>query len=93
MLKPLLWLGNSKSVLEGFPPIARRVFGFELFSVQQGKRPSDWKPMPSIGAGVEELRVWVESGTYRVIYLARLEEAVYVLHAFPKKHNKQVKET
>jgi phage-related protein len=44
--------------------------------------------MPSIGAGVEEIRVWVESGTYRVIYLARLADAVYVLHAFQKKTQK-----
>ena len=41
--------------------------------------------MPSIGPGVEEIRVWVESGTYRVIYIARKPEAVYVLHAFQKK--------
>lgn len=41
--------------------------------------------MPSIGKGVEELRVWDDSGTYRVIYTARLADAVYVLHAFQKK--------
>ena len=41
--------------------------------------------MPSIGKGVEEIRIWDESGTYRVIYTARLDEAVYVLHAFQKK--------
>jgi phage-related protein len=41
--------------------------------------------MPSVGKGVEELRVWDDSGTYRVIYVARLQDAVYVLHAFQKK--------
>lgn len=41
--------------------------------------------MPSIGRGVEELRVWDESGTYRVIYVARFSDAIYVLHAFQKK--------
>jgi len=40
--------------------------------------------MPTIGKGVEEIRIWVESGTYRVIYIARLQESVYVLHAFKK---------
>jgi phage-related protein len=53
--------------------------------VQNGKAPNDSKPMPSIGKGVEEIRVWDESGTYRVIYTARLKEHVYVLHAFQKK--------
>ncbi|SEG13437.1 Phage-related protein [Bryocella elongata] len=85
ILKPLRWLGDSPKAVQRFPPAARRMAGFELQGVQHGLHPSDFKPMPSIGAGVEELRVWVESGTYRIIYLARLEEAVYVLHAFPKK--------
>jgi phage-related protein len=53
--------------------------------VQRGEQPDDFKPMPSIGKGVEELRVWDDSGTYRVIYTARLADAVYVLHAFQKK--------
>lgn len=41
--------------------------------------------MPSIGKGVEEIRVWDDSGTYRVVYTARIADAVYVLHAFQKK--------
>jgi phage-related protein len=53
--------------------------------VQHGEQPDDFKPMTSIGAGVEEIRVWDESGTYRVVYTARLRDAVYVLHAFRKK--------
>jgi phage-related protein len=53
--------------------------------VQRGDQPDDFKPMPGIGKGVEELRVWDDSGTYRVIYTARLADAVYVLHAFQKK--------
>lgn len=53
--------------------------------MQRGEQPDDFKPMPSIGKGVEELRVWDDSGTYRVIYTARLADAVYVLHAFQKK--------
>jgi len=53
--------------------------------VQRGEQPDDSKPMPSIGKGVEEIRVWDESGIYRVIYTARLADKVYVLHAFQKK--------
>jgi phage-related protein len=84
-MKPLLWLGDSKKVLQSFPGSARRELGFELRNVQDGDQPTDSKPMPAIGRGVEEIRVWVESGTYRVIYIAKLAEAVYVLHAFQKK--------
>jgi phage-related protein len=59
--------------------------GYQLDKVQRGQRPDDFKPMPSVGQGVEEIRVWDDSGTYRVVYTARLADAVYVLHAFQKK--------
>ncbi len=84
-MKRLEFLGDSRKRLKDFPAMARWVLGYELRKIQEGKQPRDFKPMPSVGAGVEEIRVWVESGTYRVIYLARRPEAVYVLHAFPKK--------
>jgi phage-related protein len=83
--KPLEWLGDSRKALQSFPPLAQRIAGFELRNAQKGYQPADFKPMPSIGKGVEELRIWLEEGTYRVIYLARIREAVYVLHAFQKK--------
>ena len=84
-MKPLEWLGNSRKTLKSFPASAQHVAGFELKAIQKGQQPNDFKPMPSIGIGAEEIRIWVESGTYRVIYIARLQEAVYVLHAFSKK--------
>jgi len=71
--------------LRQFPQAARNDAGFQLDKVQRGEQPVDFKPMPSIGKGVEELRVWDDSGTYRVVYAARLADAVYVLHAFQKK--------
>ena len=84
-LKRVEFLGDSLKCLRDFPKDARHDAGYELEQVQHGKRPSDWKPMPSIGKGVEELRVWDDTGTYRVVYLARLADAVYVLHACQKK--------
>jgi phage-related protein len=84
-MKPLVWTGDSKKSLLTFPVDARHDAGHELENVQRGIQASDFKPMPSIGKGVEELGIWVESGTYRVIYIARFAEAVYVLHAFQKK--------
>ena len=84
-MKPLWFLGDSLKKLRDFPPDARRNAGRQLGRVQKGEQANDFKPMPDIGKGVEELRVWEESGSYRVIYTARLAEAVYVLHAFQKK--------
>jgi len=84
-MKPVCFLGNSLELLRDFPEDVRQDVGYQLDQVQRGKQPRDFKPMPTVGKGVEELRVWDETGTYRVIYIARLEQAVYVLHAFQKK--------
>ncbi|SBT09710.1 conserved hypothetical protein [Candidatus Accumulibacter aalborgensis] len=66
-------------------PSVRHDAGYQLDKVQRGEQPDDFKPMPTIGKGVEEIRMWDDTGTYRVIYTARLADAVYVLHAFQKK--------
>jgi phage-related protein len=87
MGKPLLWLGSSRRDIRAFPAAARRIAGFELTRVQQGMQPTDWKPMTSIGAGVREIRVHSET-EYRVCYVARFVEGIYVLHAFEKRSRK-----
>jgi phage-related protein len=84
-MKPLKFLGNSLKALRDFPDDAMQDAGYQLDEVQRGKQPDDFKPMPSIGKGVEEIRIWDNAGTFRVVYTARLADAVYVLHAFQKK--------
>jgi len=77
--------------LRDFPAEVRREIGFELDAVQRGQMPSDFKPMLDIGAGAYEIRVHVQ-GEWRVIYVAKFESAVYVLHAFQKKTQRTRKE-
>ena len=84
-MKPIKFLGDSLRALRQFPKNARQDAGYQLEQVQDGRAPDDFKPMPSIGTGVQEIRIWDESGTFRVIFTARLKDAVYVLHAFQKK--------
>ena len=84
-MKLVQFLGDSLKCLRDFPSDARQDAGRQLDIVQRGKQPHDCKPMPIIGNGVEEIRVWDDAGTFRVIYTARLADAVYVLHAFQKK--------
>lgn len=88
--KPVRWLGSSREGIRDFPDDPRREAGYQLERVQAGKDPADWKPMPSVGLGVKEIRVRA-GGAYRVIYVARFAEAIYVLHAFQKKANKTPK--
>ncbi len=84
-MKQIQFLGDSLKRLREFPEDAKHDAGYQLDKVQRGEQPDDFNPMPSIGKGVEEIRVWDDSGTYRVIYTAKLADAVYVLHAFQKK--------
>ncbi len=91
LIKTLRWLGDSKRRIREFPGEARQRAGFELWEVQQGNEPSDWKPMPSVGQGVNEIRVHTE-GEHRVLYVAKFEEAVYILHAFAKKTQRTPKQ-
>ena len=82
--KSLVWIGSTLDTVRGFPDDARRCIGYELRRVQLGLMPSDFKPLPGVGPGTYEIRVHTRL-EYRVIYVAKFDEAVYVLHAFGKK--------
>jgi phage-related protein len=85
--KPLVWLGSSLEDLREFPNDARQEGGFQLRRVQKGLSPVDWKPMSAVGPGVIEIRIRVTQ-EYRVFYVAKFAEAIYVLHAFKKQTQK-----
>lgn len=85
VLRPIAFRGNALDDLREFPHAARREAGYQLDQVQQGLDPDDWKPMKSIGLGVREIRIRDEAGAFRVIYIAKLPDAIYVLHCFQKK--------
>lgn len=89
-MKPLKFMGDSQAALASFPADAKREAGFELWQVQLGLMPSDFKSMPTVGAGAYEIRVKVQ-GQWRVIYVAKRADAVYVLHCFHKTTPKTAK--
>jgi phage-related protein len=82
--KEIRWIGSSFHDLLAFPDEARRQAGFQLGKVQAGLDPDDWKPFDAVGAGTREIRVKEADGIYRVMYVAKFVEAVYVLHCFQK---------
>jgi phage-related protein len=84
-MKPVSFLEESLEAIRSLPDGARRQAGFQIDRVQRGLDPDDWKPMRSIGSGVREIRVRDAAGAFRVVYIATLADAVYVLHAFQKK--------
>ncbi len=88
--KPIYWIGTSKEDIAEFPLDVKRKAGFQLRAVQRGDSPTDFKPMFIVGKGVEEIRIKTGEA-YRIFYVARFEEAVYVLHAFNKKVQKTSK--
>ncbi|SAK40923.1 hypothetical protein AWB78_00150 [Caballeronia calidae] len=83
--KEIRWVGSSYDDVLEFPSAARREAGFQLGRLQAGLDPEDWKPFDEVGAGVREVRIRDPNGIFRVMYVAKFEEAVYVLHCFQKK--------
>jgi phage-related protein len=90
-MKAVRFVGSSLDDLRAFPAAARREAGYQLRRLQDGLDPDDWKPMASIGPGVREIRVRDNSGAFRVIYIASIGDAIYVLHAFQKKTQQTLK--
>lgn len=85
MGKEIRWLGSSYDDLLTFPVGVRRQAGFQLGKVQAGLEPEDWKPFDEVGAGTREIRLRDAGGVFRVMYVAKFDESVYVLHCFQKK--------
>ncbi len=90
-MKPLEFLGSSRDDLVAMPASVRQQIGIERMRVQFGGQPTDFKSMPTVGAGAYEIRFRDPSGAYRAIYVAKFEAAVYVLHAFQKKTQQTAK--
>ena len=86
-MKLLKFVGSSLDDLRDFPEEARRVTGFELRALQDGFEPRDWRPIQAVGPGANEIRIHV-LGEWRVIYVAKIRDAIYVLHVFQKKTQK-----
>jgi phage-related protein len=89
--KPVEFRGSALEDLRAFPDAARREAGYQLDQVQHGREPDDWKPMNTIGRGVREIRIRDVAGAFRVLYVAKFGDAVYVLHCFQKKTQKTSK--
>ena len=90
-MKDIDFLGDSLENIRLFSEEAKDDLGFQLDRVQRGEDPDNWKPLKTVGAGVKEIRTKVSDGIYRTVYIAKFEEAIYVLHAFQKKTEKTAK--
>ena len=90
-MKQIEFRGGSLDDFRAFPRSAMREAGYQLDKVQHGLPPDDAKAMTSIGTGVMELLVWDEAGTFRVVYVAKFSDAVYVFHCFQKKTQQTAK--
>jgi phage-related protein len=84
----IAWEGDSREVIRSFPEEIREELGIELQLLQWGDEPSSYRPMPSIGKGVYELRQQDQRSWYRVLYLSRIQDVIHVLHCFEKKSAK-----
>ena len=86
--KSVVWIGSARNDLLSFPEEARRKIGHQLNIVQNGGLPDDWKIFAAVGPGAMEIRVHVDGNQFRTLYVARFDEAIYVLHCFAKKEQR-----
>jgi phage-related protein len=90
VLRPVVWLGNSRRNIQEFPPDARRLMGGQLQLLQYGGMPKDAKPFRGIGSGVIEIALRYDAAAYRTVVALQLGRTIYVLHAFQKKSKKGI---
>ena len=90
-MKEIVFLGDTQSVIREWSEDVRKEIGHQLFRVQNGFNPENFKPHKTIGMGVQELRVKI-GNEYRVIYTVKFDDAIYVLTAFIKKTQKTPKQ-
>jgi phage-related protein len=90
-LRPLVWMGDSRKNIREFPEQVRASVGYALQLVQAGETPMDAKPFKGVGSGVYEIVKRYDTDTYRAVYVVKIGEKVYVLHAFQKKSKRGIK--
>ena len=92
-MRKVAWVGTSLEEMQELPKAIRKAVGFQIHLLQEGVDPDDFKPMPSVGSGVYEIRVRNELGqnTGRCFYVVKFKEAIFILHAFEKKKQKTPK--
>jgi phage-related protein len=90
VLRPLVWMGNSRRNIQAFPTEAQKLMGDELQLLQFGGMPKDAKPFKGIGSGVFEIALRYDTDAYRTVLAVQLGEKIYVLHAFQKKSKKGI---
>jgi len=90
VLRPVVWMGNSKNNLRDFPDGAQKLLGDELQLIQFGGMPKDAKAFKGVGSGVLEIALRYASDAYRVVLAVQIGKRIYVLHAFQKKSKKGI---
>jgi phage-related protein len=90
VLRPLVWMGNSKRAIQAFSKGAQKLVGDELQLIQFGGMPKDAKPFRGVGSGVLEIALRYAGDAYRTVVAVQLGEKIYVLHAFQKKSKRDI---
>lgn len=89
-MKSITWLGNTHETVKNYSSNVRQEIGYNLDKVQRGLEPIDWKQMTAIGHGVKEIRIH-QNNEYRILYVAKFHETIYVLNCFVKKSEQTLK--
>ena len=89
--RPVIWLGDTRKTMRAFPKIVQQEMGGAIFIAQCGGMPDNAKPLKGLGSGIIEIVERYDTDTYRVVYVVRFKNAIYILHTFQKKSKKGIK--
>lgn len=91
ILKKIIWLGDSRETLCGFPEDVKDIVGYALHKVQEGLFPKNAKPLTGFKPAVTEIVTPYDKNAYRTVYTTKIGETLYVLHCFQKKSTQGIK--
>jgi len=86
-MRKVVFEGNTLEIIRQLPVVIRHRAGYAIDQVQRNIEPENWKPFSSIGQGVREIRIQ-HGEQFRIIYIAKFENKVHILHVFQKKTQK-----
>ena len=90
IIRPLIWLGNTRKNIQSFPEEVKKLIGDELQIIQFGGMPKNAKPFKGVGSGVIEIAIRHDKDAYRCVQALQLDHNIYILHAFQKKSKKGI---
>ncbi|MCY4611572.1 MAG: type II toxin-antitoxin system RelE/ParE family toxin [Gammaproteobacteria bacterium] len=83
--RPIVWVRAARKVYERFPATVQDRVNTALTIAAEGSKTDIAKPLKGLGSGIMEIAIRYRTDAYRVVYVTKIVERLWVIHAFQKK--------